>query len=106
MAKWTVHVCRKFTYTDGRIDLQAGPSHDDNDVFATWRREHPQDVFDLPERIQELGRIYFQVNTSKGGESRLCVKFEGAPKKNYRITSAGHHQDMIDASDSNDHCLC
>jgi len=107
MAHWTVHVCRKFTFTNGTITLQAGPGRNDNDVFATWHREKKQDVFDLPERVQHLGKIYFQATPSSGGESRLCVKFDGVPKKNIRMTKGGkneHHD--IEAGDTENDCAC
>lgn len=104
-AHWTVTVCRNLTGVP-QVTLQAGPGRNDNDVFATWDRTKSQDSFDLPERVQNLGKIYFQANTSVNGDARLCIKHDGVPKKNIKMTKAGNEHHDIDAGDDENDCGC
>jgi hypothetical protein len=103
MANWTVTVC---TSLADRITLQAGPADDDNDVFAEWRHnDGPGKSFDLPDRCQNLGRVYFQANNNPDGrQTEICVKFQGAAKKHMSF-DGDNEWHYIETGDSDD-CPC
>lgn len=102
---WTVTVCRNLTAVP-TLTLQAGPGRNDNDVFAEWDRQKPADNFSLPSRVQNLSKIYFQANQAVNGESRMCVKRDGVPKKNIHMTEKGNEHHDIDAGNAENDCGC
>ena len=103
LARWTVVVCSS---VKGSITLQAGPSKDDNDVFATWTQADGQKTYDLPARLQNLSQIYLKATSPDDGETGLCVRYDGHAKKAYNFNgkSEDHELKASDGDDSN--CRC
>ncbi len=101
--RWTVEVCSS---VKDSIALQAGPSRDDNDVFATWRQGDGQRTYDLPARVQNLSQVYLKATSRDDGETGLCVRYDGHGKKAYNFDgkSEDHEVKASDGDDSN--CRC
>ena len=100
---WTVSVCSS---SSDHVTLQAGPSRDDNDVFATW---HPADgngkEYVMPNKVQPLQKIFFQGSISPHHQTELCVKRDGDPKKHMSFDGDNEWHN-IDAGDHDDGCPC
>jgi hypothetical protein len=102
MAHWTVKVCGSVAQ---KVDMQAGPSNTDNDVFATWRPVDGQKSFNLPDRIQNRDKIYFRAVTPGKGQTDLCVQYDGNTVR--KLSFDGGNEDADDISkDDNDDCPC
>ena len=101
--RWTVEVCSS---VKDSVTLQAGPSRDDNDVFATWRQGDGQRTYDLPARVQNLSQVYLKATSRDDGETGLCVRYDGHGKKAYNFDgkSEDHEVKASDGDDSN--CRC
>ena len=102
-ARWTVEVCSS---VKDAVTLQAGPSKDDSDVFATWRQGDGQRTYDLPARLQNLSRIYLKAASQNDGDTALCVRYDRHGKKafNFNGTSEDHEVKASDGDDSS--CRC
>lgn len=102
-ARWASTLCSSQADV---VTLQAGPSKDDNEVFAQWKRGEGQKTFALPQRVQNLQKVYVQANNNPPGrETELCVKFDNRPKKRVSFSRSENH--AIDANDSDDKgCRC
>jgi hypothetical protein len=99
---WTVKVCSSRAAS---VTMQAGPSHDDNDVFATWGPHDGQKAWVMPQRVQSLNKIYFQATTPGKDQTDMCVIYSGSPKKNMSF-DGGRESHDISANDDEHDCKC
>ena len=102
-ARWASTVCSSQADV---VTLQAGPSRDDQTAFAQWKRGDGQRTFALPQRVQNLQKVYVEANNSpQGRETEMCVKFDNRPKKRVSFSKGENH--TIDANDKDDTaCRC
>jgi hypothetical protein len=102
-ARWTVEVCSS---VKGSVALQAGPSKDDSNLFATWRQGDGQKTYDLPARLQNLSEIYLKATSQDDGDTALCVRYDGHGKQAYNFNgkSQDHELKASDGDDSS--CRC
>ena len=102
-ARWVSTVCSSQADV---VTLQAGPSKDDQTAFAQWKRGDGQRTFALPQRVQNLQKVYVEANNSpQGRETEMCVKFDNRPKKRVSFSKSENH--TIDANDKDDtRCQC
>jgi len=102
-AHWTVIVCSSRASS---ISLMAGPSRDDYERFATWKEKDGQKTYNLPERIQGLGEIYFKAVSPENLPVELCVMYDGHRKKRYGF-DGGDEDHFVKSSDNDDDaCKC
>jgi hypothetical protein len=88
------------------VTFQAGPSKDDSTTFAQWKKGEGQRTFALPQRVQNLQKVYVQAsNNPDARETESCVKFDNRPKKRVSFSKSEDH--TIDANASEDKaCRC
>ncbi len=100
--RWTVAVC---TSRARSVTLQAGPSKEDTQTFATWT-EGGQKIYALPERVQNLTEIYFHAVGSEPKPVELCVLFDGRPKQRVAFEEGGEGSFISAGDDDGNDCRC
>lgn len=100
---WSVAVCSSRAKT---VTFSAGTDENSGEVFATWREGEGRKVFDFPDRLQNLSRIYFKASASDKNQVELCVLFDGVPKK--RVEFDDDEDVIVSSTDTDelDKCRC
>lgn len=101
--RWSVVVCSSRAKS---VTLSAGTSETDGETFATWQQNSPQRVFELPEKLQTISRIYLKGSASDRNQVEMCVLFDGKAKK--RVEFDDDEDTIIASSDTDDldKCRC
>lgn len=101
--RWSVVVCSSRAKS---VTLSAGTSETDGETFATWQQNSPQRVFELPEKLQTISRIYLKGSASDRNQVEMCVLFDGKAKK--RVEFDDDEDAIIASSDTDelDKCRC
>jgi hypothetical protein len=100
---WYMGICSSAAVS---VTLQAGPSSDDNVVFATWHPGDGQKRFALPDRVQSLDSVFVQITLPDGKwQTEACVGYDGYAKQAFHMDH-GNENHQISKGDSDDGCAC
>ena len=100
---WKVALC---TSSATPVTFQAGPSKDDNDVFLTWHQGDGAHWYWLPDRCQNLEKVYMKVTSPEDAQIEVCLFYDDHPKKRYGFNGGVEDHDVSASDDDDNDCHC